>query len=136
MRLVRKTALRALTSFACLGVVGRLLVPVGFMPAAPDEGWPIKLCPGHYAAAGGPEKGPGPGSGRQEPDEDGGPIHCPLGRVFSSAALVDTFDLAVTFEPTAVLAPAPPRLVSESATPRPQPRGPPAPLPLDTWRAG
>lgn len=50
IRLTKAAMLTAVRAFAALAVATKLLVPVGFMPAAVADGSPIRLCDGGRAA--------------------------------------------------------------------------------------
>jgi hypothetical protein len=50
IRLTKAAMLTAVRAFAALAVATKLLVPVGFMPAAIADGSPLRLCDGGRAA--------------------------------------------------------------------------------------
>lgn len=145
---MRKTAFigrLALIALACLGLVGRALVPAGFMPAPLGDGWPIKICPGvpgnaflfgptteaadHHAGHHGDHLADDSTSHENhDPDRSADRNPCPVGAVFLFAALLSSDELAVILPRSFEVAPrATPSATAASQTSA-QPRAPPSPL--------
>lgn len=126
----------ALYALLALGLLGRVLVPTGFMPAPVAEGWPIKLCPAQAPAFSSPSS-EGHHTGHHEDDpEPAQPLDagmlCPAGNVVGFEVEITEADskvalprlgqlferdlrFSVTTRPTPTLARGPPRLLlSES----------------------
>ena len=133
----------ALIALVSLGLAGRILVPAGFMPAPLGDGWPIKLCPGvpgnefllgaaaehggHHDSHHGSDHGGHHGD--HGPDERGDRNPCPVGSVFSSAALMGSEDPPITLPRGMEALPAITVPVTGTSTTSAQPRAPPSPLP-------
>lgn len=109
MNTLKGFARYALFLLAGAGLVGRVFIPAGFMPAPVAEGWPVKLCPSvvgvsegrHQSHAGDHDTGHHGGEGHvaashhdaRESDERNTQHNpCPLGALFASAALVENGD--------------------------------------------
>jgi len=100
LNLCRSLVLR----LAWLGFACRLVVPAGYMPAAPGEGGFIKLCPAGAAGLlvnAAPAAHAHAGHGNPSSTHDHAGDHnydtdyCPVGAFFSSAATVPGFELAL-----------------------------------------
>ena len=117
-----------LVALVWLSLAARVAVPAGFMPAGPEDGLTIKLCPGvaqglHSAEDSHPLPSSAGDSGPETSDEH---TPCPLGVLFASAFFVESVDLQPSPATQAETVPAArSALPQRSLDHRPQPRGPP-----------
>lgn len=104
---------KVVTWLVFVGFASRMVIPIGYMPAALGDGGPIKLCPGGVSPAliqffEQRRRGHQHDGGDQAPDDGGhrshssssdtehdGWRHCPVGTVFSWAPLAAQVDLGV-----------------------------------------
>lgn len=98
---------RALFSAALLGIALRIFIPAGYMPASLSEGGPFVPCPGSMpisvsrVMAGHNHHAHGAGTAHSDHDNS----HCPIGALFSAAAVPVAYDSA--FPPPARLSISP-----------------------------
>lgn len=85
---------RVLLLLTCASLACRFLIPVGYMPAAIGEGWPVRMCFSGLPANLFPHTGD---HHEHNKTDDVRWENCPLGALFSAVAISTDYQLQVAY---------------------------------------